>query len=94
MRVLFQRNNLKSIESMMEKGSSSKWGNRVGHVLYPLSVKLHDDNPLEYVYKANAAMNRKKTSLGSYFSYYFGNFIINTFGIKVCICQTISYRDL
>uniref|UniRef100_A0A7N0ZQN4 Diacylglycerol O-acyltransferase n=1 Tax=Kalanchoe fedtschenkoi TaxID=63787 RepID=A0A7N0ZQN4_KALFE len=76
------------MDTIMEKRSGAKWGNRVGHVLYPLKLKLHDDNPLEYVYKANAVMNRKKASLGSYFSYYFGNFIINTFGIKLASLPT------
>ncbi|PUZ68304.1 hypothetical protein GQ55_2G015600 [Panicum hallii var. hallii] len=49
---------------MIESGKSNavRWGNRLGYIILPFHLAMHDD-PLEYVRKAKRVIVRKKNSL-------------------------------
>ncbi|KAL9256299.1 Wax ester synthase/diacylglycerol acyltransferase 2-like protein [Drosera capensis] len=53
---------LQDLADMMEKGSKCRWGNEVGVFLVPFHVSLEED-PLEYVRRANTNLNQKKLLL-------------------------------
>uniref|UniRef100_A0A7N0UK43 Diacylglycerol O-acyltransferase n=1 Tax=Kalanchoe fedtschenkoi TaxID=63787 RepID=A0A7N0UK43_KALFE len=74
---------IQAVENMINKDSLARWGNQVGYVIYPFKIMLRDNNPLDYVYRAQTMMNRKKASMESYFSYHIGRFLLNAFGFKV-----------
>ncbi|CAM8994360.1 unnamed protein product [Rhodiola kirilowii] len=67
---------------MMKQGSLTKWGNKIGYALYPFNATMRR-NPLEYVHQAKAVMDRKKASLESKFTYYFGMLLLKIIGVKV-----------
>ncbi|KAG0541491.1 hypothetical protein BDA96_02G021100 [Sorghum bicolor] len=50
--------------NMIETGKSNavRWGNRLGYIILPFHLAMHDD-PLEYVRKAKQVIDRKKNSL-------------------------------
>lgn len=73
---------LQPVKDMMEKGSLARWGNQIGYVLYPFKI-VKRDNPIQYVHRAKDAMDRKKASLESRFSYVFSKFLLKCFGIQV-----------
>ncbi|XAR50737.1 Long-chain-alcohol O-fatty-acyltransferase [Bertholletia excelsa] len=72
---------IQALVDMMEKGSSAKWGNKIGYVLLPFTIGFQED-PLDYIYKAKAAIDRKKSSLEPIYSYIFAKFLIRFFGVK------------
>ena len=49
---------------MIESGKSNavRWGNRLGYIILPFHLAMHDD-PLEYIRKAKRVIVRKKNSL-------------------------------
>ena len=49
---------------MIEYGKSNavRWGNRLGYIILPFHLAMHDD-PLEYIRKAKRVIVRKKNSL-------------------------------
>lgn len=67
---------------MMEKNTEAKWGNWVGYVLLPFDINLRDD-PLDYIRKAKATIDRKKRSLEALFTSSFAELVLKLFGIKV-----------
>lgn len=67
---------------MMEKDAEAKWGNWIGYVLLPMHITLHRD-PLEYVRRAKATIDRKKHSLEAVFTFSIAEIILKLFGIKV-----------
>ena len=67
---------------MMKKGSKDKWGNEIGFVIVPLTTALHGD-PLDYIERAKAKMERKKLSLEARCTFPFSNYVLKTFGVKV-----------
>ena len=72
---------VQKLVEMMEKGSKAKWGNRIGYVLLPLTIALRN-NPLDYVQKAKATMDRKKASLEALYVHSMAKSIPNLFGTK------------
>ncbi|XP_074367898.1 wax ester synthase/diacylglycerol acyltransferase 11-like [Apium graveolens] len=72
---------IESLAKMMEKGSKVRWGNLIGYVLLPITIALPDD-PLDYVRKAKAIVDRKKSSLEAICSYSVGRIILELFGLK------------
>lgn len=69
---------------MMVEKSKVKWGNRVGYIIFPFSIGLQKD-PLEYVRKAKATIDRKKHSFEASCSFSFMKWALNLFGVKVHI---------
>nr|GEU46415.1 O-acyltransferase WSD1-like [Tanacetum cinerariifolium] len=58
------------------------WGNKTGYVLFPLHIK-HERDPLDYVRKAHALMQRKKESLEPLFTSLVSNLFLKLFGFKI-----------
>lgn len=73
---------IKDLADMMTKGSKCRWGNFIGVVIFPLWVKSEDD-PLEYVRRAKATMDKKKISMEALVLYGFIKFTMKIFGEKV-----------
>ncbi|XP_011075993.1 O-acyltransferase WSD1 [Sesamum indicum] len=70
-----------------EKELNGMWGNLVAIVLLPMTIALQDD-PLSYVRRAKATMNRKKLSLESKFVFTALKLLIKLFGIKTAAAVT------
>ncbi|TVU46690.1 hypothetical protein EJB05_06240, partial [Eragrostis curvula] len=63
--VKFVKNAMNCMDvDMIKSGKSNavRWGNRLGYIILPFHVALHND-PLEYVRKAKQIIDRKKSSL-------------------------------
>lgn len=65
-----------------EKGLKGMWGNLLGIVLLPHTIALQDD-PLSYVRRAKATMDRKKLSLEPNCSFAVMKLLVFLFGSKV-----------
>ncbi|CAF1809764.1 unnamed protein product, partial [Brassica napus] len=73
---------IEDMADMMTKGSKCRWGNFIGLVVFPLWIRCEDD-PLEYVRRAKAIMDKKKISLEPLISYGILKLIMKIFGEKV-----------
>ncbi|TXG48739.1 hypothetical protein EZV62_024614 [Acer yangbiense] len=73
---------IQELADMMAKESKGRWGNCIGYVLIPFKIGLEKD-PLDYVRKAKATIDRKKLSLEALCTYSIAKFVINIFGFKV-----------
>ncbi|KAF3522049.1 hypothetical protein F2Q69_00048394 [Brassica cretica] len=71
----------KDLANMMTKGSKCRWGNFIGTIIFPLWIKSEND-PLEYVRRAKATMDRKKISLEAFLFYGIIKFTLNFLGGK------------
>lgn len=67
---------------MMEKRSTSRWGNSIGYALIPLWMRSENDI-FEYIRRAKTTMDRKKLSLEPLFSYLLLKLTVRVFGFKV-----------
>lgn len=67
---------------MMAKGSKTRWGNLIGYLLLPFNIALQED-PLNYVRQAKAAIDRKKLSREAIITYLCAELVLRTFGAKV-----------
>ncbi|GMY07424.1 wax ester synthase/diacylglycerol acyltransferase 11-like isoform X2 [Fagus crenata] len=76
-----------AMAEMMKKGSKDKWGNEIGFVIVPLTIALHGD-PLDYIERAKAKMERKKLSLEARCTFPFSNYVLKTFGVKAAAALT------
>ncbi|GJN09503.1 hypothetical protein PR202_ga27516 [Eleusine coracana subsp. coracana] len=76
-----------AILEMIERGNSKdvKWGNRLGYIILPFHIVMHDD-PLDYVRAAKRTVDRKKSSLEAIFTNAIGEATLKLFGIKVELC--------
>ncbi|KAL0318007.1 UNVERIFIED_CONTAM: O-acyltransferase WSD1 [Sesamum angustifolium] len=70
-----------------EKELNGLWGNLVAVVLLPMTIALQDD-PLKYVRRAKATMDRKKLSLESKVVFTGLKLLIKLFGIKTAAAVT------
>ncbi|KAL0400603.1 UNVERIFIED_CONTAM: O-acyltransferase WSD1 [Sesamum latifolium] len=70
-----------------EKELNGVWGNLVAIVLLPMTIALQDD-PLSYVRRAKATMDRKKLSLESKVVFTALKLLIKLFGIKTAAAVT------
>ncbi|CAA0824682.1 O-acyltransferase (WSD1-like) family protein [Striga hermonthica] len=72
------------LAEMMEKEKLLKgmWGNIVGLVVFPLRISPEDD-PLAYVRRAKATMDKKKLSLGHKVAFGFMKLMMLLFGSRV-----------
>ncbi|CAN6933733.1 unnamed protein product [Brassica oleracea] len=73
--------NIEDLANMMTKGSKCRWGNFIGTIIFPLWIKSEND-PLEYVRRAKATMDRKKISLEAFLFYGIIKFTLNFLGGK------------
>ncbi|PIN27131.1 Long-chain-alcohol O-fatty-acyltransferase [Handroanthus impetiginosus] len=70
-----------------EKDLNGKWGNLIGVALLPLTIALQED-PLAYINRAKATMDRKKLSLEPKCAFTILKLLIKLFGIKVGAAAT------
>ncbi|KAF5442282.1 hypothetical protein F2P56_034956 [Juglans regia] len=83
---------IQDMADMMAKGSKIRWGNVIGYLFLPFTIALQDD-PLDYVRKAKAIIDRKKLSLEPIFTSTCLGLVFRTFGTKVTatiICRALS----
>ncbi|VVB02676.1 unnamed protein product [Arabis nemorensis] len=73
--------NIEDLANMMAKGSTCRWGNFLGILIFPLWIRSQDD-PLEYVRRAKATMDKKKLSLESLIFYGIIKFTMKIYGEK------------
>ncbi|OEL17270.1 O-acyltransferase WSD1 [Dichanthelium oligosanthes] len=75
---------LQSVVEMIESGKSKavKWGNKLGYIILPFHIAMHDD-PLEYVRTAKKTVDRKKSSLEALFTHAIGEMVLKFCGVKV-----------
>lgn len=59
-----------------------KSGNRFGHVLLPLDIAIRGE-PLDYIRRAKASVDRKKLSYEAICTFAAGVFMFKCFGLKV-----------
>lgn len=69
---------------MEGKDGRTKWGNLIGYIIFPFSIKMYKD-PLDYIRKGKENADRKKNSLEAILTYKSADLIVKCFGIKVCI---------
>lgn len=67
---------------MAGKNCGVKWGNLISYVILPFPIAMYED-PLDYVRKGKAAVDRKKNSLQAVLAYRCATFLIKMFGVKV-----------
>lgn len=67
----------------MKKGSESKWGNQMAYMLLRFPV-MECEDPLDYIRKGTAAVEKKKKSWEAIFTYMSSLLIVKTLGFKVC----------
>ncbi|KAK9279015.1 hypothetical protein L1049_012690 [Liquidambar formosana] len=79
---LRQSAGIHALADMIEKGTKAKWGNDIGYFLCPLTIALCD-NPLDYVRKAKAVMDRKKASLEATYTFSIAKLMLKFFGKDV-----------
>ncbi|KAJ0010398.1 hypothetical protein Pint_33910 [Pistacia integerrima] len=90
---LRQQPGLQELSEMMKrKNSGSRWGNKFGMLLLP--VYYHkagpESDPLAYLRRAKAMIDRKKRTLEGHFSYKIGHLVMSWFGSKfACL---LNYR--
>ena len=76
------------LADMMEKDTKAKWGNWVGYILLPFDIGFEND-PLDYIRKSKATIDRKKHSLEVVCTSAIADIILKVFGIKVRVCVCI-----
>ena len=80
---------------MIESGKSNavRWGNRLGYIILPFHLAMHDD-PLEYIRKAKRVIVRKKNSLEVIIIHMAIEIIFKILGPKVRLLPFILYAGM
>lgn len=81
---------LQDMKELMKKNSGLGWGNKFGIMLLPVYYHKNDADPLRYLKRAKAMIDRKKLSLEAFLSYQTGYFIMKFLGAKYA--SLINYR--
>lgn len=81
---------LQELSDLMKEKSGSGWGNKFGMMLLPVYYHKSGGDPLAYLRRAKAMLDRKKQSLEAHFSYAIGLFVMTYFGAKVA--SWLNYR--
>lgn len=72
---------IQELADMMNKKSKAKWGNKIGYICVPFTIDLRKD-PLDYLRRAKATIDRKKQSLEGLCSFLTNSLLIKLFGAK------------
>ncbi|KAM7467699.1 hypothetical protein LguiB_015261 [Lonicera macranthoides] len=80
---------IEALAEMMERESRITWGNKFGYVVIPLNVASEED-PLDYIHKAKATIDRKKHSFEALFSYLTNELVVRFFGVQAV--SALAYR--
>lgn len=67
----------------MSSDLGTRWGNKFGMLLLPVHYHRGGSNPLEFVKRAKAMIDKKKLSLEAPCSYKIGDLVMSFFGAKV-----------
>ncbi|KAF5182857.1 O-acyltransferase wsd1-like, partial [Thalictrum thalictroides] len=81
---------LQEFANLMKNKSSSRWGNQFGFIQLPLYYHKDINDPLQYVKRTKAMLDRKKLSLEAYFTYRIGKLVMSLLGPKVA--ALLNYR--
>ncbi|GKA28157.1 O-acyltransferase WSD1-like protein [Tanacetum coccineum] len=73
------------------KDRSTGWGNKFGMLVLPTYYHRSGSDPLDYVRRAKAMIDQKKSSLESFLSYKLGYLVMSIFGAKAIGMQMLSY---
>ncbi|CAL4922725.1 unnamed protein product [Urochloa decumbens] len=75
---------IQNLDKMMESGKHNdlKWGNRLGYIILPFEIAMHED-PLDYIRNAKKTLDRKKHSLEAIITHVMTVMITKLFGIEV-----------
>ncbi|XP_047974149.1 wax ester synthase/diacylglycerol acyltransferase 11-like isoform X2 [Salvia hispanica] len=88
---LRQSPTVEDLAEMMEKEElNGMWGNFIGIVILPFTIKMEDD-PLAYIRRAKATMDQKKLSLGHKLAFVVMKLTMLLFGIKSLVVHHQSY---
>lgn len=71
------------MSKLMESKSGTRWGNKFGMLVLPIYYHKGDSDPIQFVKRAKAMIDKKKLSLEASFSYNIGYLILSLFGPKV-----------
>ncbi|CAN6312706.1 unnamed protein product [Urochloa humidicola] len=84
---------IQELAKMMESGKHNdlKWGNRLGYIMLPFEIAMHDD-PLDYVRSAKKTIDRKKHSLEAIITHAITVMVTKLFGTEVS--GTIFHRTV
>lgn len=84
---------LQELSNLMGSNSGASWGNKFGMILLPIYYhRSNTSDPLEYLKRAKAMIDRKKRSLEASFSYKVGDLVMSTLGPK--FASLLNYRIL
>ncbi|OIW00829.1 hypothetical protein TanjilG_08268 [Lupinus angustifolius] len=84
---------LQDLSDLMKSNSGARWGNKFGMILLPVYYhRSNNSNPLEYLKRAKAMIDRKKQSFEALFSYKIGDIVMSTLGPK--FASYLNYRIL
>ncbi|MBA0729138.1 hypothetical protein Golax_020446 [Gossypium laxum] len=73
---------LQDLSKLMKSNTKARWGNKFGVILIPVYYHKGGNDPLEYLKRAKAMVDKKKHSLEAYFSYKIGDLIMSLLGPK------------
>ncbi|KAK8518837.1 hypothetical protein V6N13_017895 [Hibiscus sabdariffa] len=73
---------LQELSNLLKDNSEARWGNRFGFILLPVFYEKVGNDPLKYLKRAKAMVDRKKNSLEAYFSYWIGDLAMTLLGSK------------
>ncbi|KAL0365378.1 UNVERIFIED_CONTAM: O-acyltransferase WSD1 [Sesamum angustifolium] len=74
---------LQDLSKLMASDSGTPWGNKFGIILLPVCYHRKSSDPLQFVRRAKAMIDRKKLSLEAPFSHTLLDWITSLFGAKV-----------
>ncbi|KAG4110303.1 hypothetical protein ERO13_D13G040600v2 [Gossypium hirsutum] len=73
---------LQDLSKLMKSNTKARWGNKFGVILIPVYYHKGGNDPLEYLKRAKAIVDKKKHSLEAYFSYKIGDLVMSLLGPK------------
>ncbi|KAG8473575.1 hypothetical protein CXB51_035830 [Gossypium anomalum] len=73
---------LQDMSKLMKSNTKARWGNKFGVILIPVYYHKGCNDPLEYLKRAKAMVDKKKHSLEAYFSYKIGDLVMSLLGPK------------
>lgn len=89
---LRKQSGLQDFSELMNSKSGARWGNKFGMLLLPVYYHKRGSDPLQFVKRAKAMIDKKKLSLEGPCSYKIGNFVMSLFGAK--LAGLLNYRIL
>ncbi|KAH7543863.1 hypothetical protein JRO89_XS15G0034700 [Xanthoceras sorbifolium] len=81
------------LANMMAKKSKVRWGNCIGYVLIPFIIALQND-PLDYVRRAKATIDRKKLSLEALCTYSIAKLVGGAIANRVLSKITMAFSNV